>query len=110
MVCLLSMFVNKEKFNIDALKEDFMAVRTKLENIALLNNNEFGQRQENIVEMAVKLRNVLLSGISLTPNEKIDVVRLINQAKIKSATLGTMDGYRTYQILDTISEDIRKYL
>lgn len=110
MVCLLGIFSNKVKFNIDTLKDNFTKAKSKFEVIAFLGNDDFGQRQENIVEVAIKLRDILLSGVSLSPNEKIDVVRLINQAKIKSAMLGTTDGYRTYQILDSISEDIRRYL
>ncbi|MEM4719872.1 MAG: hypothetical protein QXZ30_00335, partial [Candidatus Bilamarchaeaceae archaeon] len=81
-----------------------------LETVSLLNYNEFSQKQEAVVEAIIKLRDFIVSGVALEPNEKIDLVRLINQAKIKSAALGTPEGYRTFQILDSISEDIRKYL
>jgi len=110
MVGLFGIFTNKEKFNVDAVKENFMAARNKLESMALLSYNDFGQKQESIVETLIKLRDALFLGISLSPNEKIEIVRLVNQAKVKSATLGTEEGYRTFQILDSISEDIMKYL
>ncbi|MEM4166310.1 MAG: hypothetical protein QW255_03025 [Candidatus Bilamarchaeaceae archaeon] len=110
MVCLLSMFTSKEKLNIDMIKDDFVKARNQLETVSLLNYNEFSQKQEAVVEAIIKLRDFIVSGVALEPNEKIDLVRLINQAKIKSAALGTPEGYRTFQILDSISEDIRKYL
>ncbi|MEM3422097.1 MAG: hypothetical protein QXF35_00730 [Candidatus Bilamarchaeaceae archaeon] len=110
MVCLLSMFTSKEKLNINMIKDDFVKARNQLETVSLLNYNEFSQKQEAVVEAIIKLRDFIVSGVALEPNEKIDLVRLINQAKIKSAALGTPEGYRTFQILDSISEDIRKYL
>lgn len=110
MVGLFGMIAEKEKYNINAAREDFAKSINNLETIALLNYNDFSAKQEDVINSILKLRDLLVSGIPLEPNEKIELVRLINQAKIKSAALGTPEGYRTFQVLDSISEDIRKYL
>jgi len=110
MVCLLSLFSANEKLNIDHLKEEYASAKTRLESIARLSYNDFGQKQDGIIDAVIKIRDALLSGVALTPNEKIEIIRLVNQAKIKSAALGTNDGYKTFQIIDSLSEDIRRYL
>ena len=58
----------------------------------------------------MRLRKALSLGLDLSTNEKIEVVKLINQVKVKTVSVGDSEGYRTFQVLDSVSEDIKRYL
>ncbi|MFH1221779.1 MAG: hypothetical protein V1492_01705 [Candidatus Micrarchaeota archaeon] len=110
MIGFLNVLSGKDKADAGAFREEFAKAKNDLEIVTLLTRTDFGRKQEDAVTAAVKLREALSSGVELSTSEKIEVVKLVNQVKVKSVALGTDDSYKTFHILDSVSEDIRKYL
>lgn len=100
------------KANIDAneVREEFAKAKNDLEAIMMLTRADFGRKQEDAVAAALRLRETLSSGIALSSSEKIELVQLLNQVKVKSVSMGTSDSYRVFHIVDDVSGDIQKYL
>jgi len=91
-------------------KDEYTRAKNELETVILLTQTDFSRRYESAVSAAVRLRKALSLGVDLSTKEKIEVVKLINQAKVKAVAVGDDNGYRAFQVIDSVSEDIKKYL
>jgi len=67
-------------------------------------------RHASVVAIAVRMREILSGKVHLTTTEKVDITKTLNRAKVRAFMIGTQEGYKTFRMLDTISEDVRRYL
>ncbi len=62
--------------------------------------------KEDVVDMALKLRNMLRGNIKLNRSDKIRILKVINRAKVRALLAGTDDGTRIFRDLDSVGSDI----
>jgi hypothetical protein len=110
MIGFFKCILGTDDINNDAGRDEFARAKNELARLLMLASNDFGRTRDNAVTAALKMRSSLSSGLNLSVREKIEIVKLINQAKVRAISEGTTDGYRTFQMLDSVSEDIRRYL
>ena len=67
-------------------------------------------RHASVVAIAVRMREILSGKVHLSTTEKVDITKILNRAKVRAFMVGTQEGYKTFRVLDTISEDVRGYL
>lgn len=111
MLCMIKSFLaGNGKADQSITKDEFTRAKNDLETIILLTQTDFSRRYESAVSAAIRLRKALSLGVDLSTNEKIELVKLINQVKVKTVSAGDHESYRAFQVLDSVSEDIKKYL
>ena len=91
-------------------KDEYIRAKNDLETIILLTKTDFSRRYESAVSAAIRLRKALSTGVDLSTSDKIEIVKLINQVKVKAVSAGDQEAYRAFQVLDSVSEDIKRYL
>ncbi len=75
----------------------------------LLKDNR--SRHASVIAIAVRIRELLSQkNLGLTHMEKVEITKVLNRAKVRSFLMGTDEGFKTFRVLDTVSEDVRKYL
>jgi len=67
-------------------------------------------KHASVVAIAIRMREILSGKVDLTITEKVDITKTLNRAKVRAFMMGTQEGYKTFRVLDTISEDVRRYL
>lgn len=111
MLCMIkSILAGNGKVDESITKDEFTRAKNDLETVILLTQTDFSRRYETAVSATIRLRKALSLGVDLSTNEKIELVKLINQVKVKTVSVGDSEGYRAFQVLDSVSEDIKKYL
>ncbi len=86
------------------IRKEFFSLTTEFE------RNISEGVQEEVVDMAAKLRNMLLSNIKLNRSDKIRILKIINRAKVRALMLATDDGNRIFRNLDSIGSDILRLM
>ena len=70
-----------------------------------------GYPNSNVVDTAKRMREILVrSKILLSKNEKIRLVKLMNQAKVRALLRDDEHGHNIFQSLDSISADVTRLL
>ncbi|MEM2908675.1 MAG: hypothetical protein QW590_01440 [Candidatus Bilamarchaeaceae archaeon] len=110
MFGVIKSLLGKEERDATVCREEFIKAKNDLETIAMLTANDFSRTHKKAISAVFKLRYALASGAILTTKEKIELVALLNKIKVKSASVGTLDGYQAFQMLDSVSEDIKRFL
>ena len=83
----------------------------ELEANSIIAKDNGSSGHESVVAAAIRIREVLSrERPSLTNTERIEITKVLNRAKVRTFMSGTDEGYRAFRILDTVSEDVRKYL
>lgn len=78
-------------------------------NTSLLKNGM--SKHAAIIANAVRIRELLChEGMKLTNAEKVDITKTINRAKVRTFMVGDDEAYKTFRVLDAVSEDVRRYL
>lgn len=111
MLCVIkSILGGNEKVDHSITKDEFAKAKSDLQTVILLTQTDFSRKYDSAVSATLRLRKALSLGLDLSTNEKIEVVKLINQVKVKTVSVGDSEGYRAFQVLDSVSEDIKRYL
>jgi len=111
MLCMIkSILTGNGKADQNVTKDEFIRAKSDLETVILLTRTDFSRRYESAVSAALRLRRALSMGLDLSTNDKIEIIKLINQVKVKTVSVGDQEGYKAFQVLDSVSEDIKKYL
>jgi len=101
----------KSEEEIEETKKRLYQLAEELESASALLRNGVSSKHGTIVAAAIKMRDLLGSeGIPLSSMEKVEIMKSINKAKVRVFVVGTQEGYETFKVLDSISEDIRGYL
>ncbi len=97
--------------------EDEAEARRKLNQLAaelevhtaLLKNGS--PKHAAIMATAVRIREILShENIQLSNAEKVDLTKTLNRAKVRAFMAGDQEAYKTFRVLDNVSEDVRRYL
>jgi hypothetical protein len=64
-----------------------------------------------MIDAAAQLKDLLaLEGVSLSPADKIQLLKTFTKAKVRAFMVGTTESYRTFRTLETIGSDLVKLL
>ena len=61
-----------------------------------------------IVSLASRVKNILVTN-EVDISEKVRVLSLLNRIKVRALSYGTMDSYRVFSSIDSISKDIFRF-
>ncbi len=94
-----SMFENR--------REDIGELTTNLERSMEFNLSDpkFGNE---IISLASKIKNIVVTS-EVDANQKIRVLSLLNRIKVRALSYGTMDSYRVFTSIDSISKDLFRF-
>ncbi len=82
-----------------------------LERSTVFSQRDVASRHSEIVSIAVKIRQLLSeSKAKLTHMEKVELIKAMNRAKVRTFLAGSEGELETFRVLDRILEDVRKYL
>ena len=110
-----SIFMNRDEMEIceevDETKRRLAQLTCELETAStLIRDDGSSTRHAAVVSAALKIRNLLSQdALPLTNTEKVEITKLMNRAKVRSFLAGTPEGYETFRVLDSVSEDVRKH-
>ena len=67
--------------------------------------------KNNTIEIARAIRDMLATeAVRVQEEDKLKISKIINRAKVRAIQTGSLDGYRMFKTLDSISEDVNPFL
>lgn len=110
-----SIFTNKpESFtyeDAEVARKTLTQLATELEATTTLLEENSAKKHASTIALAVRIRELLShKNLALTHMEKIEITKALNRAKVRTFLTGTPEGFKTFRVLDTVSEDVRRHL
>ena len=97
--------------NVEDARMKLANLANELEANSMNIKDDSSSGHESVVAIAIRIRELLSEEThSLTNSERVEITKVLNRAKVRTFMSGTDEGYRAFRILDTVSEDVRKYL
>ena len=83
----------------------------ELETTTVMVKEDGFRKHASIITLAVRIRELLSqNALPLSHREKVEITKVLNRAKVRTFLAGTDEGFKTFRVLDAVSEDVRRYL